>query len=89
MDVQGTDSLTWYAASEFAKRGFCQVCGTPLFWRPNDGGRYAVLAGAFDDPSCLVPGYHICTEGRAGFYTIDDGLPQYPQFAPDVATAGA
>ena len=80
-------SITWFASSDFAKRGFCSICGTPLFWKPNDEARYAILAGAFDDPSCLTPGYHICTEGRAGFYEIGDGLPQYPHDAPDLMVA--
>jgi hypothetical protein len=83
--LQGAEHLTWYAASVFAKRGFCRICGSALFWKPNDEARYAVLAGAFDDPSCLVAGYHICTRGRAEFYDIADGLPQYPDSSPDLA----
>jgi hypothetical protein len=88
LELRGGDNITWFAASDFAKRGFCRVCGSSLFWRPNDRSRYAIHAGAFDDPSCLVPGYHICTEGRAGFYRLDDGLPQYPHAGPDVEIAG-
>jgi hypothetical protein len=87
LELAGEDSITWFSASGFAKRGFCRVCGSALFWRPNDQQRYAILAGAFDDPSCLVPGYHICTEGRAEFYSITDGLPQYPHSSPDVEIA--
>lgn len=78
LHVTGDHNLAWYAASPFARRGFCSTCGSALFWKPNDEARYAILAGAFDNPDCLVPGYHICTEGRARFYDIADGLPQYP-----------
>ena len=87
LDLRGAENITWFASSDFAKRGFCSTCGTPLFWKPNDEPRFAIVAGAFDDPSCLTPGYHICTEGRAGFYTINDGLPQYKHDAPDVLIA--
>ena len=87
LHLTGAASITWFASSDFAKRGFCSICGTPLFWKPNDEARYAILAGAFDDPSCLTPGYHICTEGRAGFYAIGDGLPLYPHDAPDLKVA--
>ncbi len=87
LDLQGADAITWFASSDFAKRGFCSTCGTPLFWKPNAEARCAILAGAFDDPSCLTPGYHICTEGRAQFYQIGDGLPQYLHDAPDVPIA--
>jgi hypothetical protein len=87
LSLTGGENLTWFAASDFAKRGFCRLCGTHLFWKPNDEERYAILAGAFDDPASLKPGYHICTEGRAGFYQITDGLPQFPQAAPDLPIA--
>ncbi len=87
LEIQGAQDITWFAASDFAMRGFCKTCGSPLFWKPNGEARYAILAGAFDDPSCLRPGYHICTEGRAQFYAIADGLPQYPGDAPDLVTA--
>ncbi len=88
LDLRGAEIITWFASSAFAKRGFCSTCGTPLFWKPNDEERYAILAGAFDDPSCLVPGYHICTKGRAEFYSLNDGLPQYPHSGPGIEIAG-
>ncbi len=85
--LSGAEHVTWFAASDFARRGFCATCGTILFWKPNDEPRYAVLAGAFDHPDCLHPGYHICTAGRPAFYRIEDGLPQYAGDGPDLATA--
>lgn len=87
LKVAGEEHLTWFASSEFARRGFCGRCGTILFWKPNDEARYAVLAGAFDNPAVLQPGFHICTEGRPDFYQIGDGLPQYDGDGPDLVTA--
>jgi hypothetical protein len=85
--IQGQEHVTWYAASDFARRGFCGICGTLLFWKPGAEARYAILAGAFDRPACLVPGHHICTSGRPEFYRISDGLPQYAGDGPGVVTA--
>ena len=31
--VAGEESLTWYASSEDARRGFCHVCSSSLFFR--------------------------------------------------------
>jgi hypothetical protein len=87
LTVEGADCITWFAASGFARRGFCSTCGSLLFWKPNDAPRFAVLAGAFDRPEVLHPGYHICTDGRPEFYRIGDGLPQYPGGSPDLVTA--
>ncbi|WP_374644733.1 GFA family protein [Tabrizicola sp.] len=87
LTLEGEAEITWFAASDFARRGFCGTCGTLLFWKPNHEARYAILAGAFDRPDCLHPGHHICTAGRPGFYAIGDGLPQYPGDGPGVVTA--
>ena len=77
------DTLRWYHASDVARRGFCGTCGSALFWERLEGDTVSVLAGAFDDPSVLRPGYHIFTRGRAEFYRIADDLPCYADRAPD------
>jgi hypothetical protein len=82
LEIAEAGALRWYAASDSAKRGFCGTCGSVLFWRPDAETRIAILAGSFDDPSVLRPGYHIFTEGRAGFYEIADDLPHYAGFMP-------
>jgi hypothetical protein len=43
--------LRLYQSSEWAERGFCKKCGTPLFWRMRGKDCYAVSAEAFDDTS--------------------------------------
>lgn len=85
--IAGAENLTWYAASDAARRGFCKCCGSALFWEPATADYMAILAGAFDDPSTLTAGYHICTAGRATFYAIADGLPEYPQGTAETAIA--
>ncbi|MGQ0563677.1 MAG: GFA family protein [Gemmobacter sp.] len=87
LDITGVGALTWYASSPHADRAFCGTCGSPLFWRPASRAYISILAGSFDDSSVLTPGYHICTDGRATFYAITDGLPQHPHSAPGLATA--
>ena len=82
-------NLRWFAASAHARRGFCGICGSLLFWWPEQGTHVAILAGSLDDPTGLRAGYHICTEGRPAFHAIADGLPQYAQSAPGLAIAPA
>lgn len=85
--IDGAENLTWYAASGFARRGFCRTCGSGLFWKRNGAGQTSVLAGAFETPSGLVPESHIFTADRGDFYTIDDGLPRYARASPGVTVA--
>lgn len=49
-DVQfsGKEHIGVYASSEWAERGFCQQCGTHLYYRLHATGEYFVPAGAFE-----------------------------------------
>ena len=76
--IEGMDAVTWYAASDSAKRGFCGTCGSALFWKPNDGDYVSVMAGAFDQPTRLSGASHIFVADKGDYYEIDDGLPQFP-----------
>ncbi|WP_048648744.1 GFA family protein [Nitratireductor soli] len=86
--VEGGENLTWYAASDFARRGFCRVCGSALFWKRNGADKVSIMAGAFEAPSGLVADSHIFVADKGDFYTIDDGLPQYARSSAAVAVAG-
>jgi len=45
----GEESLSRYASSEWAERGFCTRCGTNLFYFLKEPGTYTLWLGAFDD----------------------------------------
>ena len=79
LSVEGAEDLTWYAASPEAKRGFCRVCGSALFWKRNGSDVTSVMAGAFDGPSGLTGRAHIFVADKGDYYEIDDGLPRYQQ----------
>ncbi len=71
--------LRWHQSSPVAKRGFCGVCGSSLFWRPESGGRISILAGALDGKIGLRTAAHIYTESKGDYYAIPaDGAAQYP-----------
>ncbi|MEO0489721.1 MAG: GFA family protein, partial [Cyanobacteria bacterium J06659_2] len=38
LSVAGEDSIHWYRSSDKVERGFCSVCGSTLFWRPDIEG---------------------------------------------------
>lgn len=78
LEIEGLDSLRWYRSSDVAERGFCGNCGSGLFWQRSGSPVVSILAGAFDQPSGLVFGYHIHCADKGDFYEINDGAPQYP-----------
>ena len=77
LSVSGPDNLTWYAASESAKRGFCRTCGSLLFWKANGSDMTSIMAGSFDRPSGLIESHHIYVADSGDYYRIADGLPQH------------
>jgi len=87
LSVAGGEKLTWFKASPYAKRGFCSVCGSVLFWKHNESDETSVMAGAFDSPSGLRGEVHIFVADKGDYYDITDGLPQYVRSTPDIKVA--
>ena len=88
LDITGAERLTWYRASDFARRGFCATCGSALFWKRDGADDISIMAGAFDRPSGLEGGIHIFVADKGDYYEIADGLPQYERSSSDVKVVG-
>ena len=86
--VEGGEKITWYEASASAKRGFCSVCGSALFWKHNEADEISIMAGAFEQPSDLKGEVHIFVADKGDYYDITDGLPQFERSTPDIKVAG-
>jgi hypothetical protein len=69
-------TLAWYRSSPAAERGFCSVCGSNLFWRPEGEGRTAITAGTLDGPTGIKVMEHIFVGDKGDYYSIDDDLPK-------------
>ena len=68
--------VTWYASSETARRGFCGVCGSNLFW-DGSGEHISIFAGTLDGDTGLETAGHIYVADKGDYYSIADGCPQY------------
>lgn len=77
--IEGAEKLRWYQASEKARRGFCSVCGSFLFWEAAGSDRLDLAMGAIDTPSGTALERHIFVADKGDYYTIADGLPQRDQ----------
>lgn len=65
------DTLTWYASSDVAKRGFCNACGSSLFYRMNNEEGIGIAAGSLDNPPedfCVSK--HIFVKDKGSYYDI-------------------
>lgn len=79
--VHGEDNITWYRASDIARRGFCSVCGSFLFWDPMDGDTIWIAMGGFDKATGTRVYQHIYVADKGNYYDIADGLPQHERGA--------
>jgi hypothetical protein len=68
--------LTWYRSSERARRGFCRICGSSLFWDGVGFDEIEIAAGALDQPTGLRTSTHINVTDKADYYNITDDLAQ-------------
>jgi len=75
LTIEG-DGLQWYEASDFARRGFCSICGSALFWKRNGGDKTSILAGSIDGETDLRIAEHIFVAEKPEWYEITDDLAQ-------------
>lgn len=83
LDLRIEGPVRWFASSDTAERGFCASCGSALFWRRHGAPDTDVAAGALDQPRGLRMQGHIFVADKGDYYDIADGLPQWPQEAPE------
>jgi hypothetical protein len=79
LTIKGAEHIRWYHSSKKVRRGFCSICGTPLFFDPTDTQKHdwiGIQMGAFDTPTRTKLELHIFVAEKGDYYEITDGLPQ-------------
>jgi len=84
--IAGDERVKWFQSSKHARRGFCSICGSSLFFDVPGADWIGISMGAFDGQTGVTLSSHIFVEDKGDYYDIADGLPQHRQ-APD-ATVG-
>lgn len=77
--VEGMDNVTWWEASAKVERGFCQRCGSFLFWSAKGKTQVAVALGALDAPTGVTLEQHIFVRDKGDYYELKDGVLQNQQ----------
>lgn len=70
INFSGSEHISVYASSEWAERGFCQHCGTHLFYRLKHGGMYAVPVGFFNESGQWQLTDQVFIERKPAFYSF-------------------
>lgn len=70
VSIRGEENVSVYASSDWAERGFCNQCGTHLFYRLKEGGHYAVPVGLIDNGEPWVLDQQIFIDEKPAFYAF-------------------
>ena len=61
---------------------FCSACGSRLPRQAKDTDIVMIPSGSLDDEAPIKPQARIFSGARASWSCADDGLPVYPEYAP-------
>lgn len=69
------DGLKWYSYQAGLRQGFCQACGSSLFFEDEQGERISIAAGSLDQAQGLQIAAHIFAAEAGDYYSIDHNVP--------------
>ena len=72
-----SEDLKWFEISETARRGFCQRCGSGIFWDQIKQNALGIIAGTIDHPTHLETIGNIFVKDKSDFYDISDDVHQF------------
>ena len=66
----GEDNISVYPSSEWAERGFCNVCGSHLFFRLKDTHTHFIPVGLFEHQEAFTFRQQCCVDRKPSFYAF-------------------
>jgi len=81
--LPGSREPRWYQSSQQSRRGFCETCGTTLFFASTlCPGEIHVTRAAIQGPIDREPQCHVFIDQHAEWVQLGDGLPRYTSEEP-------
>ena len=69
------DGLKWYSYQSGLRQGFCQECGSSLFFEDEQSARISIAAGSLDQPQGLKLAAQIFAAEAGDYYQLDTSVP--------------
>ena len=70
-------TLKWFNSSFKARRGFCNKCGSSVFYKKNGSKSVSLSAGLLQNPTNLKTISHIFLHNKRDYYRLTDKLPKF------------
>ena len=68
VEIGGEENVAVFDSSEWAERGFCQSCGTHLFYRLKGNRQHMVPVGLFEDSASLAFKGQVFIDEKPNYY---------------------
>ena len=88
VEFDGAESIGVYGSSDWAERGFCNRCGSHLFYRLKESGQYVMPVGLFDEMEAPVSDSQIFIDSKPDWYAFANqtrnmtGQQVFEKYAP-------
>lgn len=92
VSFDGKQAISIFDSSAWAERGFCNKCGTHLFYRLKETGQHMIPVGIFEDDADLIFDQQVFIDEKPSFYRFANqthdmtGAELFAKFAPSGQT---
>ena len=81
--LSGSEVLREFESSPGKLRSFCSRCGSPIYaYLTATPAVIRIRLGSLDTPFTKTPRAHTWVSDKALWEPLDDGVPQFPEWAP-------
>ncbi|MBY8965201.1 MULTISPECIES: GFA family protein [Pseudomonadota] len=70
LQFEGGEHIATYQSSQWAERGFCNSCGTHLYYRLREGNTYALPVGLLQEQQAWAFTEEIFIDEKPDFYSF-------------------
>jgi hypothetical protein len=88
VSFEGEENISVYDSSDWAERGFCNSCGSHLFYRLKESRQYHIPVGIFESDEGLVLDLQVFIDEKPGYYCFSNesrtmtGEEVFAEFSP-------
>jgi hypothetical protein len=82
--LAGEDSIARYVSSPSFNRSFCRHCGSVVPEAVPEKSLVIAPAGNLEGDLGVEPQFHMFVGSKASWYAIDDALPQFDEYPPEL-----
>jgi len=88
VSFEGEENISVFNSSEWAERGFCNKCGSHLFYRLKESNQHMMPVGLFNNNKMFIFDHQVFIDEKPSFYCFSNetndmtGAEMFAKYAP-------